>query len=139
MISEIRTYIKDRISEVDPSLKEWTDVFNMENIPETIIDNAYHIKIGSMDIRRDDGVLNSEVDIEINLFKKGYRSPQDAHDELFDSSVLINLCLSDISKYNSTYVRDYNPEIIEPFFFSTNDNLIIIKVIGKITTMLKSY
>lgn len=139
MINEIRDYIKARLNDVDSNLSEWTDVFNIENIPETIIDNSYHIKFGSIDIDRIDGVLSYETQIEINLFKKGYRNVQDAHDSILDKSVLVNLCLSDVAKFNSTFVRDYTPDGIDSDFFTTNDNLIIIKLSGKITTMLKSY
>ena len=37
MIVKIRNFVNTKILGVDPSLKEWKDVFNSENIPESII------------------------------------------------------------------------------------------------------
>ena len=42
--SSIRTYMRTVMSTVDSDHKEWTDGFNIENIPETIINKSWHLK-----------------------------------------------------------------------------------------------
>jgi hypothetical protein len=139
MIVKIRNFINTKILGVDSSLKEWKDVFNSENIPESIIDDSYHVSFGAASYTRDDQWIESDLPVEISLFKKGFRQVQDAHDAIYDKAILINLNLSDIASYNSTFVRNYFPISITPEFYTSNDNLIIIKISARITTQLKSY
>ena len=45
--SGIRSYFRSKLTTVDSDLHEWTDGFNIENIPETIIDKAWHLTFES--------------------------------------------------------------------------------------------
>ncbi len=64
------------------SYKEWDDAFNFENIPENIIDRAYHIEVGTLTggaISMSDQEVNTTITIRV--FLKGYRKPIDARDD----------------------------------------------------------
>lgn len=40
----IRTYIRTVMATVDSDHREWTDGFNIDNIPETIINKSWHLR-----------------------------------------------------------------------------------------------
>ena len=64
------------------ALSEWTDGFAFENIPETILDGAYHFTFGEISgDTLNHNAQESSVPITIRVFKKGYRDPATAIDE----------------------------------------------------------
>jgi hypothetical protein len=63
--------------------KEWDDLFNIDNIPSTIIDGAYHVEVGSgSGAVINQHVLNTEFPIVLRLFRKGFRDPAEMRDEM---------------------------------------------------------
>lgn len=78
-LSAVRPYFRARFATL--GYKEWDDGFNFENIPENIIDKAYHIDdftIQANSFNQTD--LDLETLVTTRIFLKGYRSPKDALD-----------------------------------------------------------
>lgn len=60
---------------------EWTDGFNFENIPSTLLDLSYHIEtVNCVGVRMNQLDQELELDVKISLFFKGYRDPAEAID-----------------------------------------------------------
>jgi hypothetical protein len=60
---------------------EWTDGFNSENIPSTLLDLSYHIEtLNFTGIRLNQSDQEIEMDVSVSLFFKGYRDPAEAID-----------------------------------------------------------
>jgi len=126
VIKELRDFFKSNILECDPSLKEWKDAFNIDNIPESIIDNAFHIAIDDINTVEGDCSVTDQVGVAVTLFKKGFRETQDAHDALLDKAIAIRLSSLNVSKYNQTFIRNVESVTTTATDIESNDNLIIV-------------
>lgn len=79
--TSIRPYFSERLQAVDPDLKEWTDAFNIENIPETVIDKSWHLSFGlASAVSMNQTCLSYKYPVSLDVFFKGYRNPSDAVD-----------------------------------------------------------
>ena len=83
-LSQARSYINQRMPNVNSDLIEWTDAFNDENIPQTLIDNRYHIELGETTITHDDNIVDKAMDITITMFKRAYNDTVGNRDALLD-------------------------------------------------------
>lgn len=60
---------------------EWTDAFNFENIPSTVIDRAYHLTLESgTGIKQNQNDIETQQPISVRLFVKGFRDPAEGRD-----------------------------------------------------------
>jgi len=90
----IKPYFRSRLESL--GYVEWDDAFNSDNIPETILDNAYHIFLPSIT----GGPINhtdqsTESEITLLVFKKGYRNSNEAIDE---SILSVETIVKDVCK-----------------------------------------
>lgn len=127
-ISQVRTFIKKQIALVDPNLKEHLDLSD-ENIPQTILDEHYHIEYGSSSDSQDDNELQTSQSVTVKLFKRGFNKPITAMDTIIDKAHEIRRCIisttatlgDDMLKVESISLT---PEPID----ETNDNTIKISL-----------
>lgn len=82
-LSAIRPFLRTRMNAL--GFTEWTDGFNFDNIPETILDKAYHISSPSADGRAVT-MHDLQVDFghEIEVFRKGFNDPAEAIDMIIE-------------------------------------------------------
>lgn len=79
-ITNIKPYFRSRLDTL--GFNEWDDAFNIDNIPETILDRAYHILLPSINggsINQTDQSTSSSV--QVSVFLKGYRNSNEAIDQ----------------------------------------------------------
>ena len=63
--------------------EEWDDALNVENIPSTIIDGAYHVEIPSGEMTViNQHVLNEASTVNLRVFKKGFANTLTMRDEM---------------------------------------------------------
>ena len=76
----IRPFFRTKLLSL--GLSEWTDAFNVENIPSTMLDRRFHIETptGSRRGAYDQNHQELEQDVIIRIFLKGYRDPASAVD-----------------------------------------------------------
>lgn len=84
-----RSYFRTRMNSLN--FEEWQDAFNLDNIPETIKDKAYHIAANEIVINQTN---NHEIDLDHNVtltfWRKGFRYPSEAIDNaLIDMDAII--------------------------------------------------
>lgn len=82
-LTEVRPYFRARLEAV--GLTEWDDAFNVDNIPDTLIDGSFHISaspIRNVTLSQND--LQLEHEVSIKTFIKGYAQPKDALDKAME-------------------------------------------------------
>jgi hypothetical protein len=127
MISEIRTFLKARIAEVDSSFKEHKDGFNNANIPGTNFNRAYHIIYTAPDNIVTDGcLLDDNINAEVRLYFRGFRDPQQAIDNGMDTAWELKQKASHPSLMPLTNIKKVSVVSITPDPVDTNDNSIIV-------------
>ena len=125
-ISQVRTYFRNRLAETDPDLSEWTDGFNIENIPNTITDKTYHIFLGTLASQElNDLTTDDQLAVSINVFFEGYQDVQETLDVGYD--LMHQFRLNSINPCNSMVgdnIKNVVLESITPNPVDTNDNMI---------------
>lgn len=131
-ISQVRTYLKQKFSDTDSDFSEWEDALNFENIPETIIDKNYHIKLGvlSGSVKKDH-VVEDNLSGEINVFFRSFRETQSPFNigyDLVNEFRLRAINTFGIDRGIWKELADVNLSTIEPVFFPSNDNLFVFRM-----------
>lgn len=130
--SKVRKYIDSVIATNHPDMRKWNDVFNIENIPSSLIDNGYHVNYSAQSISRQQRTIETNLTATINFFFKGYNSPTEKMDLSMDKVLTISRDLSSLESIGNFRVTDDYPiqycnptsQVANPL--DTNDNLIII-------------
>lgn len=127
-LSGIKTYFRSVISGVDSGIKEWTDGFNIENIPASVYDKAFHLSYGPIqgDIL---GAEHQGIDVEfiVRLVFKGYRDVSSGIDRAVDLAESILKAAQDPATRLGNPIKNvkFLSMTIEESFRS-NDNLILV-------------
>jgi len=126
MISIVRDYIKARIAEEDPKLKEWEDAFNIDNIPASQLSDYYHIVYAVPNNLKIENCLAYEtVTAKLTLYRAGFQKPQVALDAIMNKAHNIKLRAANPTVLTGTgsmkYVEVTGPN---PDPVLTNDNTV---------------
>lgn len=79
--SSIRPYFRTVLASVDSNLKEWTDGFNFENIPENIIDKSWHLTFNpTSPISTNQNCFKIDYPVSLNVFLSPGREVADGID-----------------------------------------------------------
>ena len=127
-LSQVRTYFKSRIAEIDSDFKEHKDAFNYENIGKTVYNKAYHISYGGVDsVELLDEITDDRMNVSVKLFFKGFRDTQTALDTSMDKANLIRLnAVKRVNYYGNTNIKNIIMTTLTPEALESNDNQIII-------------
>lgn len=124
MISEIRDYFKQVISEIDSDLKEHSSPVNSDNIDGLNIEDTYFISIGEMRSNREDTTILSEINVSVSVFESGLS------DEInrYDSGYCKALDIQALSMYQgrisqTDFLKSVESNAILPETVDSNDNL----------------
>lgn len=127
-LSDVKTYFRAQIASANPLLREWKDGFNINNIPSTIYDKAYHLSYGQ--ISGDE--LGAEhqgisVNFVVRLFFKGFRDVSSGIDVAVDVAESVIKQVQDPADRLGLEVKNvkFLDMSIEESFVS-NDNLILV-------------
>ena len=125
-ISDVRTYLKNRITDENSSFYEHDDGFNADNVPTGIKTRSFFIEYQQpSNLSTEGDLIHDQVTATVRLFFKGYRSVKDSIDSSMDTCHNIKRRASKISNYSSTIKRvTCNSVTIEPV--ESNDNNMIV-------------
>jgi hypothetical protein len=126
-VSQVRTYFNDRVREVDSNLKVWDDAFNIDNVPESLIDTYYHVQYNSVGVSTNNDVsIEDSVSVVITLWKKGFRDPIEAYDSINDLGLCIRLnCLQPAKIALTDNIRQVESvSVLSEPIEGSNDNII---------------
>lgn len=94
--TQVRSYLKARLSELDPDLTEWPEPFDKDNLPESILDSTYQISMSNVSITLPSDIsVNHSLTAEVHLFRRGYKEVIEEHDSLLDFATCFSLYCAD--------------------------------------------
>jgi len=127
-ISNVRSFYRTQLETL--GFDEWTDGFNFENIPSTILDKSFHIDVEPST----GGVINQhaqnvDMPVIIRVFRKGFRDPSNGIDlALLDVETIICAILAPSVRLSS----DIKNVVLEGFSVNpladSNDNAIMVEI-----------
>jgi len=140
MISGLRKYLKDRISESSYGFREWKDGFNYENIPRNIFDRCFHIAIDSINSGSNNGgSITDTASVTLRLFFKSKKENQAEIDQALDVAHEIRIRAIDFVKLKQDEtIYAVECQTITPEFLLNNDNAIIINMNFSMTSVYRS-
>jgi hypothetical protein len=125
--SQVRAYFNTRVKEVDANLRAWDDAFNLENVPESLVDIYFHVAYNDIAVSANTDIsIEDSVSVVVTLWKKGFRDPVEAYDQLVDLGLCIRLnCLQPdkIRETDNIKQVESSSVLLEPIEDS-NDNII---------------
>jgi len=140
MISEIRSYFKTVIAEVDPDLKQHDRFFVSDDIADTKLEDRYHLFIGTLVTNRQDIDMNGTVNVSLKFWKNGNNDEISRIDTAYCNAIEMQLKLMDQSRLNQDdFVKSVVGTNIEVRPDESNDNLAEFELQFSITVGYKSY
>ena len=96
-LANARSYLKTRMDGL--GFTEWRDGFATDNIPETVLDRAYHVLVENID----GGPINHthqtmSIQVSLKVFFRGYRDVTEAID---DSILSVETIVKDLCKVSN--------------------------------------
>ena len=62
--------------------REWTDAFNDDDIPRTVLDRSYHIELGALaNDKQNQDLIEVVQSVAVKLYVKGFRNTADGRDK----------------------------------------------------------
>lgn len=122
-LSDVRNYF--RIIMDGLGFKEHRDYFNINNIPENIIDQAYHLETGTISSGSANQLVHRyEFPIIVRIFRRGFNDTVESHEEVLTSIDLINASILQVTNRTAGVLFDVVPGPITIIPISdSNDNL----------------
>lgn len=129
-LSQVRTYLQNRIGEVDSDFREHDDAFNAENIPGVTWEKAYHIRyLPLISNATNDQKVQDNFPVTVQLFFNGYTETRDRLDTAMDLAHNVRLKTISPSKvYAEINISQVVCNNIIPDAIPTNDNKFIIEL-----------
>lgn len=127
-LSEVRTFFNSRMTEVDSDFKEWTDAFNLENIPSTFYNKAYHLSYGDILDSGLGGVIQQvSFNVVLRAGFKGYRNMSESLDDAMDLMESVVENVQEPANRLGSVLKNVKFESMNvDQSFISNDNLILI-------------
>lgn len=123
IVSDIRTFLKNQVAFVDPSLKVNDSAFYDGDIGEGLIDRSYQVEINNITLTERTEVYQSDVDSVISIFGYGYRDEVDNYDNLLETALCIrDNCISLRKVFGSFTIIDSNSGGINAQNLPSDDN-----------------
>jgi hypothetical protein len=127
-LTDVRTYFRTRMDSLN--YEEWPDGFNFQNIPQTIINGAYHLETGEIS----SGPANQMVHrflypVLVRVFLRGYADPASAIDDAISQSETILADVLKASNRLSDIIQDVVPNTVSIVPLDpSNDNDLILEM-----------
>lgn len=135
-LTDVRNYFRNRMYAL--GYNEWTDEFNIENIPSTILDKTYHVESGDIASTASNHQPHRfDCPVTIRLFLKGYDNPVSAVDDAYVhcEDVLAEVLLP--ANRLSDDIHDVQPVniAVEPLTASNDNSVVLVITFNAITFM----
>lgn len=127
-LMDAKQYFRDRLTVL--GYKEHTDAFNIDNIPATLFDRAFHVELTSASgSPHDNQCMKIEPSFQCKVFLKGFRNPAAKLDEaLVRAQAIIEDMMSAARRLDEPKVHNVHFDTLDIRPLETNDNAIIIEL-----------
>lgn len=125
----VRAYFRARLNNL--GFKEWADGFNIANIPSTVLNNAYSLEVGTINIQMGgNNHWDFSYPVTLRVVTKGFKNVSQAIDAALDTAQTI---LADILQ-PSVRMKNDGIKLIRATSLNTaqgapsNDNLVMLTI-----------
>lgn len=125
-LETIRPYFQEAMLTVDRTYVEWEDAFNVENIPNSELDRAWHIQLSPATLASfNQACLSYNVPLVLTAWEKGYKTPSEAVDNgLKKLEAILKECVRHSRRLSKPYIKNVVPTGFSVDAISaTNDNI----------------
>lgn len=125
-ISLIRPYVTKQLTTL--GYIEWDDAFGEDNIPSTLVDRAFHQRMGRISgVGLNQETLEYITTFEIKIYFKGFNNPEQAVDQSLIECEGVIVKMLDIVDYTTAGIKGitFNALNVDPFDQTLNDNLVV--------------
>lgn len=132
-------YFRARLTTKCPELSEWTDAFNVDNIPATKIGKAYHIEVlPSSYVGTAHMVLGFRSQVRVRVFVKGYSKPALAVDKALQyADSITKECCKSTNRLTQPSIKNVLPISVDVKALAlTNDNAAYLDMTFECNLML---
>lgn len=124
MISEIRSYFKSVINEVDSDLREHDRYFISDDIASTTKEDDYHLFIGILNTNRQDIDMNGGFAVTLKFWKNGKNEELEKFDLAYSNAIEMQTKLMDQTRIDQLkFMKSVVGSTVEPKAGLNNDNL----------------
>jgi len=125
-LTDVRSYFRTRMDGL--GYNEWTDGFEFEEIPETVLDRTYHITTGALSLNTASHTVNDiNYPVELRLYLKGFANPASAIDDSILEGQRIICDVTKVTNANGIDVKDVTFVSMEPTPKGvSNDNIVLL-------------
>lgn len=127
-ITAVKPYFRAKLDALDYT--EWSDGFNFENIPEALLDRAYHLEIGTIT----SGPANQTTHVfsyplTVRVFLKGFKDPAANIDDAVGQAETILSSILDVTDRLGATIKDVINDSIDIVpLAGSNDNHLILEM-----------
>lgn len=136
----LRPYFEERMLAVDLEFNEWEDAFNIENIPSTRLDKAWHFELGAFTYSGTAHTcLSFNCPVRLRVFVKGYRNPKEAVDlgTILSDAIVKEACKPS-NRLNQPYIKNVLPSVINiQALTGSNDNVALLDMTFNCEVLVK--
>lgn len=129
-IASVKAYARARLSAL--GYTEWTDGFNWQNIPKTLLENRFHVELQpSVGISNNQDHQTIETQFTVRIFKAPTRDPKTLIDTgagLADTVIADLLLASNRLTQTGIKTVRFNSMAVEPFDTSNDNSLVVVMV-----------
>lgn len=131
-LSQIRSYFNQGIQAELPGYVEWRDAFNIANVPSTLLNNRYHIDIGSITSSpQNDRHVEDQASVTVTIWRHGFNDVAGSVDYLLDIADCIRARIIDPKNVHA-FSGDIDDVQIVSFttteINATNDNIVQVAI-----------
>lgn len=130
-LSQVRTYINQRVQSVNSDYVEWTDALNVDNIPNTLIDTRYHVLLGDVSVTHNDNIVDEAMAATVTVFRRAYNDTTGGKDALLDIGNCILLAMVDpreVESFGGDIKDVEGVSVTSEELDVTNDNIIKVEI-----------
>lgn len=138
----LKPYFKARLEAVNSgalSGNEWQDAFNVDNIPSTVINGAYHIEIDPATyLGTAHSCLGFKAPVRVRAFFKGHKTAAAAIDKatLYADSIIKECCKS-TNRLTQPLIKNVLPSSVDiKALAESNDNIAYLDLTFDCTVFL---
>jgi hypothetical protein len=129
MIAEIRQYFNERITEVDPLIKELeTDLFgnNDESLPQA--EKYYNLILGAISSTRNGNSHSDTMNVQLDIYGNAKRDTYSAFADLYEKAWEVKKQVICPVHLYQTLISDIESTGLEPIELIDNDKAIKIRI-----------
>lgn len=124
MITTIRDYIKGVIQEIDSDLKQHDEYFDVDNIPDTKLEDTYLLQFGSFSSTRVNTSYQAVLPVTISFWKNGGTDTINKMDMSFCNAIEMMREMQDQTRIDQAdWIKSVVGVAITPQPSDNNENL----------------